>query len=93
MKGGRYLEAQMAGSRQQARDGHLVIITAGDRSLFEDCATCFSAMGVKSFHIGESRTDVTIMERVFCSTCSLKNGPMTNSIDDQIRGRRGPGLL
>ena len=53
MKGGRYLEAQMSGSRQQARDGHLVIITAGDRSLFEDCATCFSAMGVKSFHIGK----------------------------------------
>ncbi|CAG0913523.1 unnamed protein product [Notodromas monacha] len=52
MRGGRYLEAQMAGSRQQARDGNLVIISAGDRTLFEDCTTCFSAIGHKSFHIG-----------------------------------------
>ncbi|XP_026689060.1 putative oxidoreductase GLYR1 homolog, partial [Diaphorina citri] len=52
-KGGRYLEAQIQGSKTQAEEGKLVILAAGDRSLFEDCQSCFIAMGVNSFYMGE----------------------------------------
>lgn len=52
-KGGRYLEAQMQGSKTQAEEGKLVILAAGDRSLFEDCQSCFIAMGVNSFYMGD----------------------------------------
>ena len=57
LKGGRYLEAQIQvlsivihdsligsqsqGSKTQAQDGTLVDLVAGDRSLFDDCQSCF----------------------------------------------------
>jgi len=53
LKGGRYLEAQIQGSKTQAQDGTLVILVAGDRSLFDDCQSCFQAMGKNSFYLGE----------------------------------------
>lgn len=52
-KGGRFLEAQVQGSKVQAEEGTLVILAAGDRTLFDDCQTCFEAMGKNSFYFGE----------------------------------------
>ncbi|KAK7872566.1 hypothetical protein R5R35_013794 [Gryllus longicercus] len=52
-KGGRYLEAQVQGSKVQAEEGTLVILAAGDRSLFDECQSCFKAMGKNSFYLGE----------------------------------------
>jgi 3-hydroxyisobutyrate dehydrogenase-like beta-hydroxyacid dehydrogenase len=51
-KGGRYLEAQVQGSKTEAEEGTLVILAAGDRSLFDDCQSCFKAMGKNSFYFG-----------------------------------------
>ncbi|XP_040566392.1 cytokine-like nuclear factor N-PAC isoform X1 [Lepeophtheirus salmonis] len=56
LKGGRYLEAQVQGSKQQSNDGTLVILAAGDRTLFDDCQSCFQAMGKNSFYLGEVGT-------------------------------------
>ena len=53
-KGGRYMEAQVQGSKQQAEEGTLVLLAAGDRSLFDDCQSCFQAVGKNSFYLGES---------------------------------------
>ncbi|KAK8734192.1 hypothetical protein OTU49_006052, partial [Cherax quadricarinatus] len=52
-QGGRYLEAQVQGSKVQAEEGTLVILAAGDRTLFDDCQSCFQAMGKNSFYLGE----------------------------------------
>ncbi|XP_076177337.1 nucleosome-destabilizing factor isoform X2 [Ptiloglossa arizonensis] len=52
-KGGRYLEAQVQGSKTQAQEGTLVILAAGDRALFDECQSCFEAMGKNSFYLGE----------------------------------------
>jgi len=52
-KGGRYLEAQIQGSKVQAEEGMLVLLAAGDRTLFDDCKSCFQAMGKSSFFLGE----------------------------------------
>ena len=54
LKGGRYLEAQIQGSKMQAQDGTLVILAAGNHSLFDDCQSCFQAMGKKCFYFGEA---------------------------------------
>lgn len=51
-KEGRYLEAQVQGSKTQAQEGTLVILAAGDRSLFDECQSCFEAMGKNSFYLG-----------------------------------------
>ena len=53
MRGGRYLEAQIQGSKSQSFEGTLIILAAGDRTLFEECQTCFEAMGRNSFFLGE----------------------------------------
>ncbi|XP_060806437.1 cytokine-like nuclear factor N-PAC isoform X2 [Amyelois transitella] len=52
-KGGRYLEAQIQGSKIQAEEGTLIILAAGDRSLFDDCQSCFKAMSKNSFYLGD----------------------------------------
>lgn len=52
-KGGRYLEAQIQGSKAQAEEGTLIILAAGERVLFEECQTCFEAIGKNSFFLGD----------------------------------------
>lgn len=52
-KGGRYLEAQMQGSKKEANDGNLIILGAGDRTLFYDCNTCFKAIAKAVYHLGD----------------------------------------
>ncbi|KAJ6649852.1 putative oxidoreductase GLYR1 like [Pseudolycoriella hygida] len=52
-KGGRYLEAPFQGSRIEAEEGTLIILAAGDRTLFDDCQSCFKAMGKNSFFLGD----------------------------------------
>ncbi|XP_044749983.1 putative oxidoreductase GLYR1 homolog [Coccinella septempunctata] len=51
-KGGFYLEAQLQGSKKEAEESNLVILTAGDHSLFEKCQSCFKAMGKTAFYLG-----------------------------------------
>lgn len=52
-KGGRYLEAQIQGSKNQAEEGTLIILAAGERLLFEECQTCFEAISRNSFYLGD----------------------------------------
>lgn len=51
-RGGRYLEAQIQGSRKEAHEGSLVVLAAGDEKLFTDCQSCFKAMGNTAFYLG-----------------------------------------
>lgn len=50
-RGGRFLEAPVIGDRQLAADGRLIILAAGDQTVFDDCASCFEAIG-KKFYLG-----------------------------------------
>ncbi|XP_053672794.1 cytokine-like nuclear factor N-PAC [Anopheles nili] len=52
-KGGRYLEAQIQGSKTQAEEGTLIILASGDRLLFEECQSCFEAISRNSFYLGD----------------------------------------
>lgn len=52
-KGGRYLEAQIQGSKSESEEGTLIILAAGDRSLYDDCESAFSAMSTSSFFLGK----------------------------------------
>ena len=45
----------MQGSKQQEEEGTLVLLAAGDRSLFDDCQSCFQAVGKNSFYLGNHR--------------------------------------
>lgn len=52
-RGGKYLEAPLQGSKLQADEGTLIILASGDRNLFDECQTCFEAMGKNSFFLGK----------------------------------------
>ncbi|XP_053326973.1 cytokine-like nuclear factor N-PAC isoform X3 [Spea bombifrons] len=52
-RGGRFLEAPVSGNQQLSNDGMLVILAAGDQGVYEDCSSCFQAMGKASFFLGD----------------------------------------
>lgn len=50
--GGRFLEAPVSGSKGPAIAGLLILLAAGDASLYEEALPAFSAMGKRSFLLG-----------------------------------------
>ncbi len=50
--GGRFLEAPVSGTKQPARDGTLVILAGGDKSLYQDAAPVFAVLGKMSPYLG-----------------------------------------
>jgi 3-hydroxyisobutyrate dehydrogenase-like beta-hydroxyacid dehydrogenase len=51
-KDARYLEAPVSGSKKPAEDGTLVILAAGDRTLFDEVKPAFEVMGKLSIYLG-----------------------------------------
>ena len=52
-RGGRFLEAPLLGNKQLADSGQLIILAAGDFSVYEDCSSCFEAIGKRTFFLGK----------------------------------------
>ncbi|KAL5574370.1 hypothetical protein UlMin_023967 [Ulmus minor] len=52
-KGAYFLEAPVSGSKKPAEDGQLVILAAGEKSLYDEAIPAFDVMGKKSFYLGE----------------------------------------
>lgn len=51
--GGRFLEAPVSGTKKPAEDGTLIILAAGDKSLYDDALPAFEIMGKMSPYLGE----------------------------------------
>ena len=71
-RGGRFLEASVCGSKEPASRGELIIVASGDEELFDDCYSCFEAMGKKSFYLGKDhRSKVSLAFMILlCSAAS-----------------------
>jgi len=52
--GGRFLEAPVSGTKKPAEDGTLIILTAGDRSLYEEAIPAFEKLGKLFPYLGET---------------------------------------
>jgi len=52
--GGRFLEAPVSGTKKPAEDGTLIILAAGDRSLYEEAVPAFEKMGKLFPYLGET---------------------------------------
>ena len=50
--GGRFLEAPVSGTKKPAEDGTLIILAAGDQSLYDDVKPAFEVMGKMSPYLG-----------------------------------------
>lgn len=53
VKGGRFLEAPVSGSKKPAEDGTLVFLCSGNESLYHEAAPALKLMGKKSFFFKE----------------------------------------
>jgi len=53
IKGGRFLEAPVSGSKKPAEDGSLVFLCGGDESLYHEAAPALQVMGKKTFYFKE----------------------------------------
>eukprot|EP01024_Parvocaulis_polyphysoides_P039102 TRINITY_DN3530_c0_g1_i1.p1 TRINITY_DN3530_c0_g1~~TRINITY_DN3530_c0_g1_i1.p1 ORF type:complete len:334 (-),score=60.49 TRINITY_DN3530_c0_g1_i1:242-1159(-) len=51
--GAQFLEAPVSGSKGPAEQGTLIFLGAGDKQLFEACASPLDVMGKASFYLGE----------------------------------------
>lgn len=47
-----FLESPVVGSRVPALEGQLIILAAGERKLYDECYSCFEAIGKKSLYLG-----------------------------------------
>ncbi|GIX73358.1 putative oxidoreductase GLYR1 homolog [Caerostris extrusa] len=58
IKGAKYLDGSVLGSKLVAEEGQLIILASGDFSLFSNCETCFHAITSKAYyvscHVGQS---------------------------------------
>lgn len=51
--GGRFLEAPVSGTKKPAEDGTLIILAAGDKSLYDEALPAFEVMGKMSPFLGD----------------------------------------
>ena len=64
-RGGRFIEAPVITSgKQQAEEGNLTVIASGDKSLFDDCHSCFQAISEHAFYLGSQVGDASKMSLV-----------------------------
>lgn len=74
-----YLEAQIQGTKSQAEEGKLILLAAGDKTLFDACQTCFEAMGRNSFFVGETG-NATKMNLVLQTITGIQIAGLADSI-------------
>jgi 3-hydroxyisobutyrate dehydrogenase-like beta-hydroxyacid dehydrogenase len=51
-RGGRFFEAPVSGTKKPAEDGTLIILAAGDQSLYDEVTPAFDKMGKKRLYLG-----------------------------------------
>lgn len=80
-RGGRYLAASIiSNGKQQAEEGNLTVVLAGDKTLFEDCSSCFEAMSNHTFYLGGAVGDASKMGLVI----SMLIGNMIGSLAESM---------
>ncbi|KAJ4730304.1 Glyoxylate/succinic semialdehyde reductase [Melia azedarach] len=52
-KGGHFLEAPVSGSKQPAETGQLVILSAGEKALYDEAIPALNVIGKKAFFLGQ----------------------------------------
>lgn len=52
--GGRFLEAPVSGTKKPAEDGTLIILAAGDRTLYDEVGPAFNLMSKMHVYLGET---------------------------------------
>jgi 3-hydroxyisobutyrate dehydrogenase-like beta-hydroxyacid dehydrogenase len=83
--GGRFLEAPVSGTKKPAEDGTLIILAAGDGSLYEKAAPLLDLMGKKRLFLGE----VGQAARMKLVVNMVMGGMMTSFCEGLALGSKG----
>lgn len=83
--GGRFLEAPVSGTKKPAEDGTLIILTAGDRELYDEAAPLLDVMGKKRVYLGE----VGQAARMKLIVNMIMGGMMSSFCEGLALGARG----
>lgn len=76
----RYLEAQVQGSRKQAKEGSLIIIASGEQSLFNDCKSCFKAIAKDTRYLGEENEAAVKMNLVLQTVAGVQLAAVSEAL-------------
>jgi 3-hydroxyisobutyrate dehydrogenase-like beta-hydroxyacid dehydrogenase len=86
--GGRFLEAPVSGTKKPAEDGTLIILCAGDQSLYEEASPALDLMGKKRVFLGE----VGLAARMKLIVNMIMGGMMTSFCEGlALAGKGGIG--
>ena len=80
MKDCRYLEAQIQGSKAEVKEGKAIIISAGEKSLNEDCKSCFKSFARDTYYLGEEPETAVKMNLVFQSLAGVQLAALTEAL-------------
>ena len=83
--GGRFVEAPVSGTKKPAEDGTLIILAAGDHSLYEESKPAFEKMGKMCFYLG----DVGNAARMKLVVNMIMGGMMTAFCEGMALGKKG----
>ena len=76
----RYLEAQLQGSKKQAKEGSMIIIASGDQSLFNDCKSCFRSIAKDTRFLGEENEAAVKMNLVLQTVAGVQLAAVTEAL-------------
>lgn len=80
LKGLRYLEAQIQGSREAAIAGELIIIASGDKTLFDDAKGCFDVISKNTHFLGEELGQAIKMNLVLQTMAGVQLAAFTEAL-------------
>jgi 3-hydroxyisobutyrate dehydrogenase len=80
MKDCRYLEAQIQGSKSEVKGGKAIVISAGEKSLHDDCKTCFNSFAKNTYYLGEEPETAVKMNLILQSMAGVQLAALTEAL-------------
>lgn len=80
IKGSRYLEAQIQGSKEAAIAGELIVIASGDKSLYTDAKKCFDVFAKNTYFLSEEYGQAIKMNLVLQTMAGVQLAALTEAL-------------
>lgn len=80
IKGSRYLEAQIQGSKEAASNGELIVIASGDKSLYDDAKGCFDVIAKTTHFLGEEYGQAIKMNLVLQTMAGVQLAALSEAL-------------
>lgn len=76
----RYLEAQIQGSKTEVKQASAIVVTAGEKSLYDECKSCFDSFSKQTYYFGEEPETAVKMNLVLQSMAGVQLAALTEAL-------------